>query len=277
MSDNTQAALENLPAQTREVFEALLQQPLVPMSALQTEVEDYLDTIDEKSREYEFMDAGRLGDVVKNLGTRQASNPNADFDDGPSRGFDYAKATKKILEEGVGSVLEAAAKNPREMRNIVYKLGKKFRPWEASKMGKKLAEWAGKGGKVLGPLAVCFDFYMEYREEKEKEDRQRHLAKTRLAMQRQFRDLADAQVQAMQGVFTELKPHTTRKMLAEIEQRTSDIAGRDAQEKALADTAGRFIRDSRQLQERIADANRTSADETSGEQQRATETAEAPA
>ncbi len=252
-------------SQTKEELEELFEQALHTISSnldplyieLQNEIRDW---IDELERELDELDASPLSDVVKQLGIDTVENFDSPFEDGPSRGFDYAKATKRLLDQGVSGVLEGAAKNPKKVRDVVYsvgsKMGKKFRPWEATKLGKKFAQYAGKGSKVLGPLAAGLDFYMEYREEKEKDERERHLAKTRLAMQRQFRELADSQVEAMRTVIAELQIHTTRKMLSEIEEQASEIANRDTKNREFAKMESSFILRSRNLHERIADANR---------------------
>jgi len=132
----------------------------------------------------------------------------------------------KMANDGIkplGEALEQAAKNPDQMRNVVYNVGKKvfkhkFRPWEAVKKGKAVAKWAGRAGKALPFLATALDAYMNYREEKAKEERERHLARMRIALRHAFADQADVEAKAVDAAvqsFTEGPVHHASEQLNE--------------------------------------------------------------
>ena len=242
---------EELEEVYQNAFEAIEPELDTHFVTITSDLQQWVDELQEKLEE---IDASSLGDTVRAL--RAASAGAGEFQDTPGGGFDFAKMVKVILDEGVGKLLEGAAKDPKAVKNFVYevgkKIGKKWKPWEATKLGKRIAEWAGKGGKALGPLMVALDFYMEYRNEKALEEKQRHLAKTRLSMQRQFRALADAQVEALREALSDIRVKTTHKMIHRLEEQATAVAADEAQEEALAALAGDFIKRSRTLRNQIS-------------------------
>lgn len=215
-------------------------------NGLQNWVKDLQEQIEE-------LESNEFAESVRKL--RVATAPKGEFNDAPKRGFDFAKASKTILNEGVGGILDSASKNPKAVKNFVYEVGKlfgkKWRPWEASRLGKRIAQWAGKGGKILGPLMVAIDFYMEYRNEREQEERERHLAKTRLSMQRQFRDMADTQVDALRQALNNVQKDTTQKMIERLEEQAAMVTENQANEKTLAKLANMYVHRSRTLRDSI--------------------------
>ena len=97
--------------------------------------------------------------------------------------------------------LKQAAKDAKGMRDVVYgvgkSLGKKFRPWEATKAGSGLAKGASRLGKSLPYVAVAIDAWINYREEKAEEQRQKHMQTLRLAVRRAFCDQAEEEGSAV--------------------------------------------------------------------------------
>jgi len=102
---------------------------------------------------------------------------------GPSSG---SKALRAKILGAIGSGGGRLAKNPTAARDAiaaVYKFfGGRFRPWGKVKLG----HFLGKAGKVLGPLAIALQGYLDYREDQAKEDAARQLKAFRAEVRAQF-------------------------------------------------------------------------------------------
>lgn len=48
--------IQSLSGETRRLFVELLDEPLVPLTRLRSEIEEYMELVEEKSYEYEFLD-----------------------------------------------------------------------------------------------------------------------------------------------------------------------------------------------------------------------------
>ena len=128
----------------------------------------------------------------------------------------------------------------------------RFNPWGKTKLINRLTKGAKTGKKALGPLMVAVDFYLEYRNEKARDAQERHLAKTRLSMQRQFLNMADVYVKALRTNLNEIRMRTTDKMLNQLEDQAAAIITAGAEEQNIADLASEFIRRSRSLRNEIS-------------------------
>ena len=131
---------------------------------------------------------------------------------------------------------------------------KKFGPWGKIKLGQKTAATAGKASKALGPLAAAVDFYVEYRDEKNRDEKERQLAKIRLSMQREFQNMADWHVEELRKELDSIRKDTVHKMLHQLEEQAAKIAADEAKEKGVADLASEFIGRSRSLRNEISAA-----------------------
>ena len=202
----------------------------------------------------EELDMSELGKNIRNL--KASAGPSGEFEDSLKRGFDFVDAGRKILDEGVRPLLDYTSENPAIVKNGVkywgQKFGKKFKPWGASKQAGQISKWAKGGGRVLGPLMVAMEYYTEYRNEKTRDEQERHLAKTRLSMQRQFLNIADDHVNALRNELNKIRMDTIQKMLDQLEEQAAKITADDAKEKGIANLSSEFISRSRSLRNEIS-------------------------
>jgi predicted GTPase len=149
----------------------------------------------------------------------------------------------------LGDALDLAAKNPKQMRDFVYNAGKKlfkhkFRPWEAAKAGKNVAKWAGRASKALPFLAFALDAYVNHREEKAEEERERHLAQMRIGLRRAFNEQANVEAKAVDAAVDELMEnwvHDISEQLSEAATRITDAhSARNEASKAIGQLKARL-------------------------------------
>ena len=216
--------------------------------------DDLQNWVRELQEKIEELDMSELGKKIRSL--RAEAGVSVKFDGLPTRGFDFVAGGRKILDQGIRPLLDNASKNPNEVKNLVKNLakisGKKFKPWGATNLSREGAKWAGRGGKALGPLMVAVDFYIEYRNERAHDERERHLAKTRLSMQREFLKSADDQVKTLRTALSGIRMDTIHEMSRRLEEQAAAITADEAKEKDTADLASEFIRRSRSLRNEIS-------------------------
>ncbi len=243
-------------AKTKEELEEQFQ---TAVQAIEPEIDTHLVNIDNTlqgwARDFqdkiEDLDTSELGKNIRI--PRTAEGRSGGFEDPLTQGFDFVKAGKKILGEGLGSVLGSISENPESVVKLVGRF-KKFRPWGKIKLGQKTAATAGKASKALGPLAAAVDFYVEYRDEKNRDEKERQLAKIRFSMQREFQNMADWQVKELRKELDSIRKDTIDKMLHQLEEQAAKIAADGAKEKEVADLASEFIGRSRSLRNEISAA-----------------------
>ena len=243
-------------AKTSEELEGQFQ---TAVQAIEPEIDTHLvsivNTLQGWARDFqdkiEDLDTSELGKNIRIL--RAKEGRSGEFEDPLTQGFDFVKAGKKVLEEGLGSVLDNISENPKPLIKLVGRF-KKFGPWGKIKLGQKAAATAGKAGKALGPLAAAIDFYVEYRDEKKRDEKERQLAKIRLSMQREFQNMADWHVEELRKELDSIRKDTIHKMLHQLEEQAMKIAADEAKEKGVADLASEFIGKSRSLRNEISAA-----------------------
>lgn len=161
------------------------------------------------------------------------------------------KAAKSGIGDGLKTTLEAMAKDPKALHQGVlkagHKLGKKFRPWEAVKLGEKAGKVLGRAAKALPFLAAVLDFYIAYREEKEEDARHEHMAKLRLSVMRGFRDQAEMEVRAAKNACDKMVGDALAAAIKEVDAETTAVVAGRASDQYLADLdvvldAGRQLR-----------------------------------
>jgi GTPase SAR1 family protein len=144
------------------------------------------------------------------------------------------KSALPIIEKG----LKKMADNPKELRDSVYKIGKafgkKFRPWEAVNKGKILSKIAQKGSKAFPFVAFAFDFYMNVREEKDKEKKEKHLANMRIALRKTFADQAHIEGEVLSKAIEKINHSTNKKLKDAIDREIKDITSTQGKNKELA-------------------------------------------
>lgn len=116
---------------------------------------------------------------------------NLDRPDVSGIGGGMSPKARKAVTDSLKSASKYAAKNSKKVADAlagVFKFfGGKFKPWGKIKLGK----WVKTGGKVLGPLVVLAEAYMNYREEEQKEKAEQKLRTLRAELRAQFADAAN--------------------------------------------------------------------------------------
>ena len=227
------------------LFEAGLKQAAGEINQLYDSIEGELQgALVQSKAELDEIGGSALGHFVTNIETQRAEKVRVEFSTSKpgsaNSGAKFAKAAGKPLQEG----LEAAAKNAKGLRNIVYKVGKacgkKFRPYEPTKFGEALAKGAGKAGKALPFITAALDFYMQYREEKAKEDKERYLANLRIALRRAFADQAAVEAEVLDDVVVDVSLGSVQKSIAELDQRSEQITVGEEERASLQGEIGKL-------------------------------------
>ena len=259
LSRTTQTLDEVSNAKTREELEELFQSVV---QAIEPEIDTHFvnitnglqDWVRDFQEKIEELDMSELGKKIRDL--KAPTGASSEFDDPLTRGFDFVAAGRTILGQGIGPLLEEASKDPKNIKKVVEACKKmfdiKFNPWGKTKLINRLTKGARTGNKALGPIMAAVDFYLEYRNEKARDAQERHLAKTRLSMQRQFLNMAEAYVKVLRNHLSEIRMRTTDKMLNQLDEQAAAIITTGAKEKNIADLASEFIRRSRSLRNEIS-------------------------
>lgn len=128
----------------------------------------------------------------------------------------------------VSKLFEQAAKNGKGLRDAIYKAGKslgvKFRPHEAMKLGKGAADILGKVGKSLPFLAFALDSYLQYREEKVKEEKARYLATMRNTLRNAFAEQAKIESGLLEQAIQEMAGFPVSETLEGIDAEAAALA-----------------------------------------------------
>jgi hypothetical protein len=102
------------------------------------------------------------------------------------------------------------------------------------KSGEKLAKVAGKAGKAVPLLAAALDFYIQYREEKAKEEKARYLANMRLSLRNAFADQTRVEADALEAVVLQVSRGPVSETLDALDAGSTDIASATSDRQALA-------------------------------------------
>jgi hypothetical protein len=160
---------------------------------------------------------------------------------------------KNVLKGGGKDLLEEIA-DPKQMRDLVYKvgkgMGKKFKPWEAVNVGKTAAKWAGRAGKALPFLAAGLDYYLALKEEEKKDRQSSKPAQMRLTLRKQFQEQADAMAEAVRESILQQAEKTVGRLDESLAEREAEMAGKTTRNKdfvgeinSLIEQGGRLQRD----------------------------------
>lgn len=145
-----------------------------------------------------------LAQDVARLDAREEVRTDFGADGAPPSDTNYVLQFAKRVGEPLEKGLNAMAQNAAGLRDVVYEVGKalgvKFRPWGAVNAGKTLAKVAGAAGKAVPFLMVALDFYLQYSEEKAKEERARYAASLRIALRNAFAEQARIEADTLEAV-----------------------------------------------------------------------------
>ncbi|WP_029007531.1 GTPase [Azospirillum halopraeferens] len=195
------------------------------------------DALREASDDLAEIGESPLAQDVARLDARGQARAGVSFDGTLPSQKDYvlrfAKNVGKPLEQG----LNAMAKNASGLRDIVYQVGKtlgvRFRPYGAVNAGKTLAKVAGAAGKAVPFLMVALDFYLQYSEEKAKEERARYAASLRVTLRNAFADQAKVEAEALEAVVLTVSQGPVRAGIEELDAEAERIACQRSERKEL--------------------------------------------
>jgi len=199
---------------------------------------DIDEALDDAERKLDEIGDSPLAKDIDRAHTERAELIGVDFHNSSPGGNGIAAKLGKVAATPLKEGLEAAAKNAEGLRDLVYNVGKavgkKFRPWEAVKSGEKLARLAGKAGKAVPYLAAALDLYLQYREEKVKEENAKYLAGMRIALRNAFADQAKVEAEALEAGIVRVSEGPVSAALSEIDSHALAIT------EAAADKATLF-------------------------------------
>ncbi len=211
------------------LLEAGLQQAAARIDQLYDGTEGEIrEARDQAAADLDEIGESPLGQAVARLDRQCAQKAGVDMaasrPAGASAMPQFARAACTPLQKG----LQAAAKDAKGLRDTVYKLGKtfgkKFRPHEAVKGGKWLAKAAGKLGKAVPVAAVALDFYIQYSEEKGKEQKERYLANLRISLRSAFAREAKVAADTLDAAVVESSSTPVLERLRDLDQQAEQVA-----------------------------------------------------
>jgi len=220
------------------LFQTAMKQAVAEIDGLHDSVTVEIEaTLDHAHRKLDEIGDSRLA-LEFNADSERAAYVGVSFKgkrpDGSEIAAKLGKAAAKPLQEGLG----LASRNANEIRNLVYSagkvLGKKFRPWEAVKSGQKLAKVAGKAGKALPALTFALDLYLQYREEKIKEEKAIYLANLRQALRNAFADQAKVEAENLEAAIVKVSQGPVASALAALDADAAALADAHSGKEALA-------------------------------------------
>lgn len=226
-------------ADLQGLFESGMSQAVVDLDQLHAGIRcDIDEAISEAQGKLDEIGASPLAQEIERAETTRAGLVGVGFNgarpDEHNIAGKLSQAATKPLKEG----LDAAARNAEAIRDVVYKvgkmMGKKFRPWEAIKTGQTIANAAGKVAKTLPFLAATLDLYMQYREEKVKEEKVRFLAQLRQSLRNTFADQAKLEAETLEAVIVSVSKGPVASALAGLDALAAEVASANTSKSAMA-------------------------------------------
>ncbi|WFP49304.1 50S ribosome-binding GTPase [Methylomonas sp. EFPC3] len=205
---------------------------------------DLAQALSETENKLEELGHSQLAKEVELGSTQRAERIKATADGNHAKGQAYvAKFTKFCIDQPLlKASLEEAAKNAKNLRDIVYSVGKafgkKFRPWEAVKTGQwlglKTAEWAGKAQKALPFIGIALDLYLQYREEEAKEEKARYFASLRMSLRNVFAEQAKLEAEALEAGVVKVSEGPVAEALASLDSAAEEVSNSDIKNAVMA-------------------------------------------
>ena len=182
------------PEEFKELFESGLKTKESEISNIYEELEiDSRNAFDSASKELDEIDNSPLGIKVSELDTYRVKTSDISLPKGRPKNSDILPSMLNPLvkNKSLHKILENAGKDSKGIRDIYYTVSKKisnkkFKPWEAVKIGEKAAKWLGRVGKAMPYFAAALDVYVQYNEERKKEEKERYFANLRNGLRSAF-------------------------------------------------------------------------------------------
>ncbi len=219
---------------------------------------DIMESVSSTQSDLESIGETPLGRSVGQVRIERAQRGTVGFSEKPPETIELFATIRRLAGQPVHEGLEAAAANAKGLRDAVYKAGKrlnfKFRPWQATKSGTRLAQIAGKAGKAFPFLATAFDAYVEYRREQVKDQKARYLARMRLALRNAFADQARVESEAIERGIQAFAGTTVVEGLVTLDDRAASISAAASKRSAIAAEIGTIRKRCTQLRAQLTGA-----------------------
>ncbi len=135
-------------------------------------------------------------------------------------------AAVKLMKAQAPKLVKNSKKAAEHVGKFYKFFGGKFKPWGKVKLGKYL----GKVGKVMGPLAVFLETYMEYADDKKKDTAEARLREIRTEVRAQFNSLATQVCDQFDEIATDVVVTLYTSALQDIDRQASEVSLRADEE-----------------------------------------------
>jgi small GTP-binding protein len=239
-------------------FQQALEAAQPAIARIYDEAENELNSVREKaSDQLEELGRGRLADAIRAdlLASARAAQVE-EIGDRPESRSKHVNFVKMMLDKPLKELLQASGKNSKAVHGAVKTVAKKIlkmklRPWQAKNATKTITKGLTGLAKGLPVLTAALEFYGNYRSEKEQDEKQRHLARARLALHRALREQGDIEEQALHLAIRQHCDDTIGKIFREIEEAMAQTARQASRDKELVETISELLSQSRRIRERI--------------------------
>lgn len=203
------------------------------------------DLVAEATKRLRELDESPLGLHVGELDAGRESRHTVEAPDGkPGQGKRLASRLiaevdpKKALD-GAADSLKKLSQDPKGLRDLIYKFGKKhgknFKPWEPTRMGETLAKWAGRMGKAVPFVFAAVEFVNQVRAEKAEEKRVIYAASARASLRRSFSNEAEEETKRVDAATAVLIGDVVDAAVTEVDEEMTALAQVDDDQRTRAE------------------------------------------
>ncbi len=105
---------------------------------------------------------------------------------------------------------------------------------ELAKFGGKVGKIASKAGKAVPYLATALDFYLQYRNEKAKDEKAKFLAHMRISLRNAFADQAKLEADSLEDHIVAVSQGPVTEALAQLDEATAEVAAKNSRMEETA-------------------------------------------
>lgn len=227
------------------LFESTMTLAVADIERLHDGVEGAIgEALDEARNSLDEIGQTPLAKAVDQAGKGRAERVMVGFDKSRAGDKDYLGRLGRMAVDPLKQGLDAASSNAKGLGQLVYKvgkaMGKKFRPYGAVNAGKSLASAASKLSKAAPFFATVLDMYVQYREEKAKDEQARYFANMRLALRNAFAEQARLEAEVLEAGISSVSQGPVAAALASLDAQASQIAANNEHVTALASDIARL-------------------------------------
>ena len=221
-----------------EMFQLGMKQAIGDLEGLHDDVDaDVSTALGDAKAKLDEIGASPLAEAIR-ASTDRGATVSVAFGGHRPSGHNVAAKIGKASAQPLQKGMEFASQNAPKIRDVVYKIGKKmgkkFAPHEAKNVSKTIAGIAGKAGKVMPPLAVVLDLYLQFREENKKDEKAKYLAGMRISMRNAFADQAKLEAEHLEAGIVAISEGPVDEALAKLDAEQAFIAAEASQMEEIA-------------------------------------------